>query len=724
MKKVICLLIAFATANALFAQYCGNSGPAICTPSGTVGQGMFTPSPQQLPPLISGQYSSTAIQLQMPDSIPAFGINNAYYTITIDSISNLPSGVCWATNKADNTFLPNEHGCLVLSGTPCGVNGQYKPKIHVTFTSPSFYLLISGHDLDGFGYKYFLRVKNAADPTTPIDTTQTSTNPILPYTSTPTCNTSPYFFASIASSDSVCDGGTVRVNVLTNMTFSNANHFKLKIGCGSQTHFCMGTFYSDSVRSASGGTFSFSLPDSIVTYLFNCINHDVFDLTVQSTDTTIQAFAGTLTIFTAAKVLYAYNASVCLGTPMLAGGYLCSSQTTALYEMPSHTIISGSTITTLTPTHTTTYLMEVTRGICITDSSFTITVNTLPVPQVADTLFNTCANDSVTLRAVHTTYGYYYWIYDNSFLSDSANITVLPSSSAVYSLYLQDSNFCYASKSVVVNIKQAPYQPICMVTVDSASSHNVVVWEKADKAATDSFYIYREISTNNYQRIAAVPRDFLSQYDDYGANPNATGYRYKISVLDTCGNEGQTSLYHNSIHLQYLGAGNLQWNDYDIESSTTPVLSYDLLRDSLGTGIWNPILNVSGTQNTATDPDFLSYPNAKYKVIANWSYGCTPSRSGYLTSSSNSVRNQVTGVSDETMNAFHVAPNPTKGAIFVTLSQEGDISIKDMAGKELIAVHATGSSQVVDISSFSDGLYILTFQNSALSISKKILKIK
>jgi hypothetical protein len=83
-------------------------------------------------------------------------------------------------------------------------------------------------------------------------------------------------------------------------------------------------------------------------------------------------------------------------------------------------------------------------------------------------------------------------------------------------------------------------------------------WEKPVSAEIDSFYVYREITQNNYQRIGAVPYEDDGRYHDFDANPNETSYRYRIAALDTCGVESSLSPFHNSIHLQSLGNGNLQ----------------------------------------------------------------------------------------------------------------------------------------------------------------------
>ena len=190
-------------------------------------------------------------------------------------------------------------------------------------------------------------------------------------------------------------------------------------------------------------------------------------------------------------------------------------------------------------------------------------------------------------------------------------------------------------------------QPTCLVTVDSVNAdHNIVVWEKPeDLSAVDSFYVHREVSTGVYDKIGAVHADSLSQFPDHAANPNSTSFRYKISTLDVCGNESELSYYHNTIHLQYQGNGNFNWNHYTIEGSTDVVATYNFYRDNEGTGDWEVIQVVSGTQNSFSDIDYANYPDANYRVDVNWVDGgiCTSTRAVDHNSSRSNIRGAASG---------------------------------------------------------------------------------
>jgi hypothetical protein len=214
----------------------------------------------------------------------------------------------------------------------------------------------------------------------------------------------------------------------------------------------------------------------------------------------------------------------------------------------------------------------------------------------------------------------------------------------------------------IYGIKQtqfAPFtpQPLCQVSADSTSTHNIVVWEKTDKAAADSFYIYRETATNVYTIIASIPADSLSEYHDFSANPNTTAYRYKISVKDTNALLRPISDFHNTIHLQFLGGGNFSWNQYMIGSSS-PVSSYELYYDTLANGNFTLFLTLPGTQTTATDINYSLHPNAKYKLVANVPFSCTPQRSSNSIFSNIVDQRSVSSITPNKDETGTIYPNP------------------------------------------------------------------
>jgi hypothetical protein len=194
-----------------------------------------------------------------------------------------------------------------------------------------------------------------------------------------------------------------------------------------------------------------------------------------------------------------------------------------------------------------------------------------------------------------------------------------------YSLLVTDTNGCMDSVDVVIPVS-APVQEICMVTVDSTSTMNVIVWEKPPGVTyIDSFRVYRDIA-GVYSWVGSVPYGVDSYFTDSatGINPQVTSYRYKISLLDVCGNESEMSEHHETMHLQINNSGgtaNLLWDDYEGFDTT---FLYRILRDTTGLGDTNFVEIDSVTNNNFTYSDINPPANSTYlvEVVHPWG-GCT-----------------------------------------------------------------------------------------------------
>lgn len=179
MKKVIFTL---ATVCALYlgsnAQTCGTGGSSICTPSGTLTQPGLAPKSDSLAPLINGTAIDQTIQFKNFDTVRAGGTTYHVISLRVDTIDNLPSGLCWQTNSATNTWLNQENGCIRVSGALCAAPGQYKLRIIVTVTVGTGAGFPLQTNADAAGLSYFIRVNNPSDPVTAIDSVGT---PFLSY---------------------------------------------------------------------------------------------------------------------------------------------------------------------------------------------------------------------------------------------------------------------------------------------------------------------------------------------------------------------------------------------------------------------------------------------------------------------------------------------------------------------------------------------------------------
>jgi hypothetical protein len=83
-------------------------------------------------------------------------------TLTFDSIY-LPDGLCWKTNKTNNTFAGDETGVIVISGTTYDSTGQYKLRIIWDVSVGSLTL----HKIDAEVYAGVIYKVRVTDPGAP-----------------------------------------------------------------------------------------------------------------------------------------------------------------------------------------------------------------------------------------------------------------------------------------------------------------------------------------------------------------------------------------------------------------------------------------------------------------------------------------------------------------------------------------------------------------------------
>jgi hypothetical protein len=83
------------------------------------------------------------------------------------------------------------------------------------------------------------------------------------------------------------------------------------------------------------------------------------------------------------------------------------------------------------------------------------------------------------------------------------------------------------------------------------------------------------------------------------------------------------------------------------------------------------------------------------------------------------------GITENEMNSFSIYPNPFRNEVTVELDEftgPATITICDFSGRKLVQKEISGISQTFDMSSFSNGIYILQFQNTNGIITKRVIK--
>jgi hypothetical protein len=327
----------------------------------------------------------------------------------------------------------------------------------------------------------------------------------------------------------------------------------------------------------------------------------------------------------------------------------------------------------------------------------------------------------------------YWWSSEATVQSTSMVDSLLP---GAYSVIVSDMLGCIDTGFVTVTSMPAEMPAICMVTANGNSTYNIVYWDKTLYTTVDSFIVYREVMPGAYSRIAAVSNDSLSEYIDTSrsvgpanGDPNLASYRYKIQILDTCGNYGPMSLYHNTIYITNEGAGEFAWSmPYTIEGMANPVTNYILLCDTANVDVWGPVSTVSGTDTTAVDPGFATHGSiANWRVKTGWPITCTPTRATVNTSRSNIKQASMSvGISTEMLSAsVAVYPNPASDQVSVSISPDiksATIRIINVLGQQVMSdVVNSGVTKQIDVSNYAKGLYTIVIENKETRTYKKLL---
>ncbi len=442
----------------------------------------------------------------------------------------------------------------------------------------------------------------------------------------------------------------------------------------------------------------------------------------------------------------------CLTTGVSGFSSVCqgSSVTLTASGAATYSWSTGATTTTIaiSPTVSTNYTVTGTSGSCVgTPATFSVTF--LPASLSAGSNLNMLCKQKAVINATCNPASPASVVWSPATNLSSASVlnpTVTAGTPTTYTVNVTLSNGCI--KSSTVNVSSYAQTPdICQVTVDSLGNNNEIYWEKTLYPQADSFVVYRETSTNVYTRIAALKYSNFSMYIDtnrsigpFNGNPNLTYYKYKLQIKDSCGNVSPMSLWHETIFVQDQMNGNFNWNSYAIESSASPVSSYNLKRRDLTTGTETLVVSTGG--NLATDPNYNTvWPtNIKWFVDAI-GFNCTPTliappkygnNNQILVTKTKTKSNQsndkiIMGIEGyDLSNVIKVYPNPARDFINVDLNglskSEVIVEIRNVLGQVVYSVGSLNQYLNINTGSIAGGVYILNIiQNSKVIATKKVV---
>ncbi len=381
------------------------------------------------------------------------------------------------------------------------------------------------------------------------------------------------------------------------------------------------------------------------------------------------------------------------------------------------------------------YVVQLEDSLGVLDSIQVIITepNALAIGFTSNPASNCFTNNGSLSASISGGSGSYSYSWSN--FSNSSSITSL--APGTYSLTVADTNACAFTDSVKVLIDstQIPAAPsICLVTVDTLSQHNVIVWEKAITATIDSFRIYREDVLNIYSYVASIGYQQFSEYTDTSsnANPQFKSSRYKMALVDVCGKVSPLSNYHNTVLLQDQQNGNFNWNFYEIQNQTSLVTQYLMQRYDSTLSAWTTINNVAGSQNAMIAPGYFQHPYSFYRVVADLgSNSCTPTAriaTGVNNTRSN-IKNKINpnAISDNKNfdNQIKLQPNPAKDLVQIISGVELEsIRIFNYFGQEVVyqkIESAKSKRSELSIQVLATGIYTVLCKGKDFEVRKKLV---
>ncbi len=376
------------------------------------------------------------------------------------------------------------------------------------------------------------------------------------------------------------------------------------------------------------------------------------------------------------------------------------------------------------------YTCEITDGNgCMTTWTGVVNENGAPVVTINSVTNASCSNDGAIDMSYTTaaTLDYIDWS-NGASTEDISNLAP-----GTYAVWVVDQNGCTGMGEATVYASAPETPQICVVTVDSITTSNVVVWEKPVTSDISHYNIYREGSqAGQYMRIDSVLYSEDSEYNDLVASPMVRSWRYKISAVDNCGNESALSDYHKTIHATInLGLGgniNLLWDAYEGLTYTsiscwrnTDVNGFELL--------WtNPSTQFSFTDTppSTTDLDYvLGFPlgtTCSSSLLKAQDYNGTRSNrsAGIFNGSGLGLdENEVTDF------AVMVFPNPSNGNFQVrltgTANGQFEYQILDVRGRVILKGTKVQRQFDMDLSSLESGIYYMNIQNNGTMKTEKLI---
>ncbi len=267
---------------------------------------------------------------------------------------------------------------------------------------------------------------------------------------------------------------------------------------------------------------------------------------------------------------------------------------------------------------------------------------------------------------------------------------------------------------------------ICLVTVDTSTKKNMIVWEKSSGNTIDYYKVYK-LTGSYYDSIGWVDYDSLSLFIDQTSNPKVHADKYKISLVDTLGQESVLGAFHQTMNLSKVrGASQseltLIWNKYIEESGAFLIDYYYIYRgmDSANLQIYD---SITGGLSSYNYNIYDGQDNEYFQVIIKKGTPCDPnlkkaSAGPFSQSLSNLEDNRLKedNIHNCEANKMHILtyPNPANDIVKIdiklNITSDLVIKVKNMIDQTLYTNKLSNIKTytgTIDVSNWPAGLYLM-----------------
>jgi hypothetical protein len=306
-----------------------------------------------------------------------------------------------------------------------------------------------------------------------------------------------------------------------------------------------------------------------------------------------------------------------------------------------------------------------------------------------------------------------------------------------YTLTYTDVFGCTTNVDVTVPIQAPLINPICLISVDSTTTTNLIIWEREETNNIAGYNIYREEGDGVFNLRGYNPANEESIFNDVTASPKVKSWRYKISAVNTCGVEGELSLAHRTSHLKRFENGNdytLNWNLYEGFDYTNNGI--DVYRYTDATG-WVLAATLGSTEITFNET-VVNNAGIDYTIDFEPDAGACVSTKAQNHNSSRSNRtsgifNPGEGTGDtnnelaelDLDNAVSIYPNPSKGVFNIEL--EGfenhivNYQVFDIQGKVVANGSIEHNFTQLNFNGMESGVYVVQLTTDFHNTVKRII---